>query len=73
MSSRVYEVVQTVPTMILDKTGRPVNGYNVYIWLPEFGETIILETQTLDPSEIDKKARMVLGNRRKLSELGIEE
>ncbi len=65
-----YTIDQTVPTTYINKRGLAVQGYVVYFTLLEFGETHMINVESLSPTAIDKAIQGVLSDRRALQKLG---
>jgi hypothetical protein len=65
-----YSITQTVPTVYLDKRGIAVNGYTVYINLPEFDEIHSIQVPNLDANGVKTAVDKLLKDRRALASLG---
>jgi hypothetical protein len=64
-----YNVIATQPWTYLDKTGRVVNGYRVFVAFPKFDETHQVEVPTLAPEVVKRAIEEVLSQRKNIAAL----
>jgi len=65
-----YTVQSTVPTVYLDKAGKAVQGYLVYVYFHEFDEVHQVNTPSLSPTLVKAAAEALLKDRKALVNLG---
>jgi len=65
-----YRVERTQPTVYLDKGGRAVQGFTVYVELGDFDEIHELHVPSLDPDVVSEVADKLLEQRTNLAALG---
>jgi len=65
-----YVVERTQPTVYVGRSGRPVNGFLVYVTLLNYDETHELRVETLDPETVGLAVDQLITQRRALAELG---
>jgi len=66
-----YRVERTQPTVYLDKGGRAVQGFTVYVELVAFDEIHELHVPSLDPNVVSEAADKLLEQRTNLAALGV--
>lgn len=64
-----YVVERVQPTVYLDKSGNPVNGFVVFVAFPEFDETFTVNVPSIDPKTVKAAVEALLTQRRALAEL----
>ena len=65
-----FVVERTQPTVYLDKAGRPVQGYAVYVLLTEFDELHEVRVPSLSPDIVQAAVELLLEQRAALAALG---
>jgi len=65
-----YRIERTQPTVYLDKGGRAVQGFTVYVDLVDFDEIHELHVPSLDPDIVSEAATKLLEQRTNLAALG---
>jgi len=65
-----YKVERTQPTVYIDKGGRAVQGFTVYVLLIDFDEVHELNVPSLAPDVVSEAAEKLLEQRQALAELG---
>ena len=65
-----YVVERTQPTVYLDKAGRPVQGFAVYVLLTDFDELHEVRVPSLSPDAVQVAVELLLGQRTALTALG---
>jgi len=65
-----YVIERTQPTVYVGPSGRPINGYLVYVRLIDYGETHEIRAATLDPEVVGPEVEALIEQRRALAELG---
>ena len=65
-----YKVERTQPTVYLDKGGRPVQGFVVYVFLADFDEVHEVNVPSLNPTVVGAAVEELLTYRTALSQLG---
>jgi hypothetical protein len=65
-----YIVQSTAPTVYLDKSGKAVSGFIVYIYLPDFDELHNLNVATLATPTVKAAADALFKDRKALANLG---
>jgi len=65
-----YRVERTQPTVYLDKGGRPVQGFTVYVLLTGFDEVHEVNVASLNPDVVGAAVEELLTYRVALSQLG---
>lgn len=65
-----YRVERTQPTVYLDKAGRPVQGFVVYVLLTKFDELHELHVPSLDANTVKEAVELLYEQRDALAELG---
>jgi len=64
-----FTIDRTTPTVYIDKSGKPVQGYLIQLTLLEFDEVHELRVPSLTKSVVEKAAKDLLAQRRALAEL----
>lgn len=67
-----YLITQTVPTVYLDRRNIAVNGFLVYVELPEFSEIHEIRVPSMDLNVVRQAAEALLAQRRAIAKLGSE-
>jgi len=65
-----YKVERTQPTVYIDKGGRPIQGFIVYVHLVDFDEIHELSVPSLSPDIVSAAADDLIEQRQALAELG---
>lgn len=65
-----YNIERTQPTVYLDKGGRAVQGFTVYVLLADFDEVHELRVPSLSPDIVSEAAKALVEQRTALAELG---
>ncbi len=65
-----YSVTSVRPSTYLNKAGKPVNGYALTVYFPEFDESFEVRVATRDPKVAEAEIAKELEFRRSLAELG---
>lgn len=65
-----YHIERTQPTVYLDKGGRAIQGFTVYVFLDDFDEVHELRVPSLSPDVVSKAAEALVEQRTALAELG---
>lgn len=65
-----YSVLRMANTVYLSTGGRPVHGFEVIVYLPEFDEEYTANIPSSSPKDIDDVIRAYLVNRRAIAKLG---
>jgi len=65
-----YRVERTQPTVYIDKGGRAVQGFTVYVHLVDFDEIHELNVPSLSPDVVSEAADRLVEQRTALAELG---
>jgi len=65
-----YRIERTQPTVYLDKGGRPVQGFTVYVMLTDFDEVHEVNVPSLNPTVVGAAVEELLTYRTALSQLG---
>ena len=65
-----YVIERTQPTIFLNRAGRAVPGFLVYVMLVEFNELHEVNVETLDPEVVAGEVGTLMAHRRALAELG---
>jgi len=64
-----YRIEHTQPTIYIDNRGQAINGYLVYVYLPEYDESHELRVPKLDPAVVKAAAEQLLANRKAIADL----
>lgn len=65
-----YRVSGTQPTTYITERGTAVNGYLLYITLPDLNETLEARVTTLDPATVKPIVEKLVNDREGLINLG---
>jgi hypothetical protein len=65
-----YRILRTSPSTYQAKNGRPVSGFQVEVFLPEFDEEHIVNAPSLDPEIIKPEIEKLIEQRKQLASLG---
>jgi len=65
-----YRIERTQPTVYLDKGGRAVQGFTVYVLLHDFDEVHELRVPSLSPDVVSEAAEALIKQRTALAGLG---
>ncbi len=65
-----YKVERAESTVYLDKGGKPVTGYVLTVYLPEFDELHDVKVPTLDPDAAKAAIGALIEHRKNLATLG---
>lgn len=64
-----YVIQHTQPSIIIDRGGRPTNGFLVRILMTDFNEIRELEVATDEPQTIHEAAMTAIAKRKELEKL----
>lgn len=65
-----YQITQVTPTTYMNTRGQAVNGYLVFVYLPEFEETHELRLPNINENTVKTASDKLVEDRRKLAKLG---
>ena len=65
-----YTVQSTAPSIYLDKSGKAVQGFIVYVYFPDFDELHQIQVPSLNPAVVKAAAESLLKDRKALANLG---
>jgi len=65
-----YKVTSVRPSTYMNKAGKPVNGYAVTVYFPEFDEAFEVHVATRDKDAVATEISKELEFRRGLADLG---
>jgi hypothetical protein len=65
-----YAIQSTAPALYLDKAGKAVNGFTVYVLLTEFDELHNLNVPSLAEKDVKPAVETLLAQRQALAKLG---
>jgi len=65
-----YKIERTQPTVYLDKGGRAVRGFAVYVLLVEFDEVHEINVPSLSPDTVSEAIEGLIEQRKALAALG---
>lgn len=65
-----YVIERTQNTVYVDRSGRPVSGYLVYVTLLDYNETHELRVETLEPDVVSQAVDQLIERRSALAALG---
>jgi hypothetical protein len=70
MPEQVYQVLRRTTRVYNDKTGSPVNGFELQVFVPEFDETYFVDVPDMDAKKADAAIMKLINQARELSKLG---
>jgi hypothetical protein len=65
-----YQIVQTQPAFYLDKSGKAIQGFTVYVYFPEFDEQHLINVPSLAEKDVKPSIEMLLAQRQALAKWG---
>ena len=65
-----YRILRTSPTTYQAKNGRPVSGFSVEVFIPEFDEEHSVSVPSLDPQIVGPEIEKLIEQRKQLASLG---
>ncbi len=65
-----YTVQSTSPAFYLDKSGKAISGFTVYVYFPEFDEVHSVNVPTLAEKDVKPALETLLQQRRALAKFG---
>lgn len=65
-----YVIERTQNTVYVGRSGRPVNGYLVYVTLLDYNETHEIRVETLEPEVVGPAVDQLIERRSALAALG---
>jgi len=65
-----YSIQNTAPALYLDRSGKAVNGFTVYVLLTEFDELHNFNVASLSEKDVKPMVETLLSQRKALAKLG---